>query len=88
MVKIGLQIRAILENIDELSTCHPQYQFFFKLKCSNCGEVSDKWHDLTEDERVHEDSRNPKGFHYYAKCKMCSRENSMDIVEGTNGKFN
>lgn len=87
MVKIGLQIRATLENVDELKTNHPDYSFFFKIKCTNCGEQSDKWHDLTESERVNEDSRNPNGFNFYMKCKLCSRENSIDIIEGSNGKY-
>lgn len=85
MVKVGLQIRATLENVDELKTCHPNYDFSLKIKCSNCGEVSDKWHDLSESEHMNEDSRNQKGFNFYMKCKLCSRENSMDIVEGSNG---
>lgn len=85
MVKIGLQICATLENVEELKTCHPEYPFFIKIKCSNCGEESEKWHDLTENERVNEDSRNPEGFHFYAKCKLCNRENSIDILSGTNG---
>ncbi|XP_055613119.1 UPF0587 protein GA18326 [Uranotaenia lowii] len=84
MVKIGLQIKATLENIEELRTCHPNYPFFVKIKCTNCNEASDKWHDITEAERVNEDSRNPKGFNFYMKCKMCSRENSIDILEGSN----
>lgn len=86
MVKIGLQIKATLENIEELKTCHPNYPFFLKIKCTNCGEESDKWHDITEGEHVNEDTRNPKGFNFYMKCRMCSRENSIDIVEGSNGK--
>lgn len=86
MVKIGLQIRAQLENVDEIKTNHPDYTFFFKLKCSNCGEPSDKWHDITESERVQDDSRHPNGFNFHMKCKLCSRENSMDIVEGSNGE--
>lgn len=87
MVKIGLQIKATLENVEELRTNHPSYAFFLKVKCSNCGEVSDKWHDIEEDERAQGDSRNQDGFHFYMKCKLCSRENSIDIVEGSNGKL-
>lgn len=87
MVKIGLQIRATFENVEELKTDHPNYSFFLKLKCSNCGEQSEKWHDLTESERVNEDSRNPQGCNFYMKCKLCSRENSIDILEGSNGKY-
>lgn len=87
MVKIALQIKANLENIDELRTNHPGYAFFIKVKCSNCGEISEKWHDLTEDERDHGDSRNPDGFNFLMKCKLCSRENTIDIVEKSNGIY-
>jgi hypothetical protein len=87
MVKIGLQICATLDNIEELKTCHPNYSFFIKIKCTNCGECSDKWHDLIESERIGEDSRNPKGFNFAMKCKLCSRDNSLDVLEGSNGKF-
>lgn len=86
MVKIGLQIKATLENIDELKICSPNYTFFFKVKCSNCGEVSDKYHDLTEEETVNSDSRNARGFNFYMKCHLCTRENSIDIIEGSSGK--
>lgn len=87
MVKVGLQIKATLENIEELKTSHPNYTFFLKVKCTNCGEASEKWHDLTEADTVNEDSRNPKGFNFYMKCKLCSRENSIDILPGTNGTY-
>lgn len=86
MVKIGLQIKATLENIDEIKTNHPNYPFFLKLKCSNCGEQRREWHDLTECEKVNEDSRNSNGFNFFMKCRLCSRENSIDIVEGSNSK--
>lgn len=85
MVKIGLQIRATFENIDEIKIDYPDYSFFFKMKCTNCGEQSDKWHDLSLSERVNEDSRNPNGFNFFMKCKLCSRENTIDIIEGSNG---
>ncbi|XP_037948865.1 UPF0587 protein CG4646 [Teleopsis dalmanni] len=87
MVRVGLQVSANLENIDELQTNHPNYAFFVKVKCSNCGEVSEKWHDITEAERTQEDSRNPEGFNFYIKCKLCSRGNSIDIVEKSNATY-
>lgn len=86
MVKIALQINANLENIEEIKTNWPDYPFFIKVKCTNCGEDSDKWHSVVESERTNEDSRNPKGFNFYIKCKFCGRENSLDILEGSNGK--
>uniref|UniRef100_U5EXQ0 Uncharacterized protein n=1 Tax=Corethrella appendiculata TaxID=1370023 RepID=U5EXQ0_9DIPT len=87
MVKIGLQIKATLENIEEIKTCFPNYRFYLKIRCNNCGEVSDKWHDVIESEKVNEDSRNPNGFNFFMKCKMCSRENSLDICEGSNASY-
>lgn len=87
MVKIGLQIKATLENVEELKTTHSSYTFFIKIKCTNCGESSDKWHTLAEDETTHCDSRNPDGFNFYMKCKLCSRENSIDVLEGSHGWF-
>ncbi|EDV98176.1 UPF0587 protein GA18326 [Drosophila grimshawi] len=80
MVRVGLQISATFENVDSLET-DGEYSYFFKLTCSNCGETSDKWHDISETERVQHDTRNAAGFNFYMKCKMCGRENSIDVVE-------
>lgn len=87
MVKIALQIKANLEHIDELYTNHPNFTFLLKLKCLNCGESSDKWQTITESETVPARTGRSE-THYLAKCKLCSRENSMDIIEGSNGKYN
>ncbi|XP_055705034.1 UPF0587 protein GA18326 [Phlebotomus papatasi] len=87
MVKIGVQICATLENVEELKTSHPNYAFFFKLRCNNCGESSDKFHDVTEADTVNADSRCPRGYNFYAKCKLCNRENTVDIVEGSNVSY-
>lgn len=85
MVKISLQIQATLEYVEELYTCYPNYNFLLKLKCTNCGENSDKWHDIIESEKfAGKTGRSENNF--IAKCKLCGRENSMDIIEGTNGK--
>lgn len=83
-VKVALQIKATLECIERLYTCHPDYQWFLKLKCSNCGECADVWHDVTESEKTPL-KHGRSDAHYFAKCKLCSRENSFDIVEGSNG---
>lgn len=52
MVKVALQIKASLENIEKLYTNHPYYQWFLKLKCGSCGEITEKFHDLMEAEKV------------------------------------
>lgn len=88
MVKVALQIRATLDNVDELRTSYPDFTFYFKVKCTNCGEESDKWHDLNETDKFQEDNNSrTKGFSLYMKCKMCSRENSIDIIPESNGEW-
>jgi len=86
MVKISLQIKATLENIEELYTCHPDFSFCLKIKCLNCGEISEKWHDVTESDVIESQSKHQSN-HFVAKCKLCGRENSLDIIKDSNGKF-
>lgn len=86
MVKIALQIKAQLENIEELHTNHPDYSFLLKVKCLNCGEVSEKFHDVIESQTI--PTKTGRGQnHFQAKCKLCGRENSLNIIEGSNGGF-
>lgn len=103
MVKIGLQISCTFENVEELRP-GPGFSYYLKLRCNNCGESDDIWHDgelgnhhpfmvsppsltilVCEDEKMKQDSRNAKGYNFVIKCKLCSRENSMDVVEGSLG---
>ncbi|KAK5643863.1 hypothetical protein RI129_007708 [Pyrocoelia pectoralis] len=86
MVKIHLQIKATLEFIEEIYTSHPNFNFYLKIKCLNCGESSDKWHDVSESELVQSHTRHQEN-NFFAKCKLCGRENSLDIVKDSNGKF-
>uniref|UniRef100_A0A669PAI3 CXXC motif containing zinc binding protein n=1 Tax=Phasianus colchicus TaxID=9054 RepID=A0A669PAI3_PHACC len=81
-----------------LDGCILQYEFhpmhvnsliyvIFQLKCGNCGEVSEKWQYL----RLM-DSAPLKGGRGSAtmvqKCKLCSRENSIDILSQTIKPYN
>ncbi|XP_060522428.1 UPF0587 protein CG4646 [Cylas formicarius] len=86
MGKIALQIKAALENVEELKTIHPDYAFMLKLKCTGCGEVSDKWHDIVESQTFPGKTGRSEN-NYIAKCKMCGRENSLDIVKGSNASY-
>uniref|UniRef100_A0A8C2TLU6 CXXC motif containing zinc binding protein n=1 Tax=Coturnix japonica TaxID=93934 RepID=A0A8C2TLU6_COTJA len=76
MQRIGLQLRATLENITRLRAEGEDFRWYLKLKCGNCGEVSEKWQYL----RLM-DSAPLKGGRGSAtmvqKCKLCSRENSI-----------
>ncbi|KFR14830.1 UPF0587 protein C1orf123, partial [Opisthocomus hoazin] len=63
------------------------FMFIFQLKCGNCGEVSEKWQCL----RLM-DSAPLKGGRGSAtmvqKCKLCCRENSVDILSQTIKPYN
>ncbi|XP_050047186.1 CXXC motif containing zinc binding protein [Dermacentor andersoni] len=78
MVKIGLQLRANLENLANFKPC-PDCVWHLRLKCMNCGEQTSAW------QTVEAANRSPmKGSRGDAnlvlKCKLCSRENSMDVL--------
>ncbi|XP_015278780.1 PREDICTED: UPF0587 protein C1orf123 homolog isoform X1 [Gekko japonicus] len=87
MGKIGLQFKATLENITNVRPVGEDFRWYLKLKCGNCGEVSEKWQYL----RLM-DSHPLKGGRGSAtmvqKCKLCSRENSIDILSHTIKPYN
>ncbi|CAG9858655.1 unnamed protein product [Phyllotreta striolata] len=86
MGKLSLQIKATLEGLEELYTNSPEYHYSLKIKCSNCGEESGKWHDVSE--AVTFPGKTGKSENNFViKCKLCGRENSLDIIPGSNGKY-
>ncbi|CAH1248344.1 CXXC motif containing zinc binding protein-like [Branchiostoma lanceolatum] len=80
MVKIALQLKAVLENITNLRPEGEDFRWYLKLKCLSCGEVSEKWQYVTLQE-----STPLKGGRGHAnlvsKCKLCGRENNLDILQ-------
>jgi len=82
MVKIGLQIRAFLESVSELEAEGEDFRWYMKMKCANCGEIPDHFQYISRDEK-----QSVKGGRGEAncviKCKLCSRENSIDIQDDT-----
>ncbi|XP_026052023.1 UPF0587 protein C1orf123-like [Carassius auratus] len=87
MGKFGLQFKATLENITNVRPVGDDFRWYLKLKCGNCGEVSEKWQYITL-----LDSMPLKGGRGSAsmvqKCKLCSRENSIDILRDTITPYN
>ncbi|XP_018609032.1 CXXC motif containing zinc binding protein isoform X2 [Scleropages formosus] len=87
MVKFALQFKATLEHVTNLRPEGDDFRWFLKLKCGNCGEISDKWQYITL-----MDSVPLKGGRGSAsmvqKCKLCSRENSIDILRDTITPYN
>lgn len=82
MVKIGLQIKTFFQNIEHLALGE-DYSFNLKLKCTSCGEISEKWQVINETDKI-ETARSETN--YLAKCKLCSRENTLDILTDTKCK--
>lgn len=80
MVKIGLQFSAILENVSEVQPEGDDFRWYLKLKCSNCGEISSTWQYVCLNEST--DTKGGRGSaNMVQKCKVCSRENHMDIIK-------
>ncbi|XP_053979765.1 CXXC motif containing zinc binding protein [Hylaeus anthracinus] len=80
MVKIALKVNATLENIEELRPSGHQFRWYLKFTCSSCGEVSEKWNYASLSEFTPA-LRGNAVTHFMSKCKLCSRENSMSILE-------
>lgn len=83
MVKIGLQIKAYFQNVEELKTSE-DFTYYLKLRCNSCGEQNEKWQEINASNSI-ETVRSETN--YLAKCKLCSRENSMDVLTDTIGRF-
>uniref|UniRef100_F6SMN5 CXXC motif containing zinc binding protein n=1 Tax=Xenopus tropicalis TaxID=8364 RepID=F6SMN5_XENTR len=85
--KFALQFKASLENLTRLRPHGEDFRWFLKLKCGNCGEVTDKWQYITL-----MDSVPLKGGRGSAsmvqRCKLCSRENSIDILAASLHPYN
>ncbi|ELT99147.1 hypothetical protein CAPTEDRAFT_183158 [Capitella teleta] len=86
MVKIGLQLKAQLEKITNLRPEGDDFRWYMKLKCVNCGEETPDFVYLTLEE-----NQPLKGGRGHAslvlKCKGCMRENSIDIIQDSIGKY-
>ncbi|XP_002157959.1 UPF0587 protein v1g245604 isoform X1 [Hydra vulgaris] len=87
MVKIALQLKLNLENLTDLIPEGEDFRWYVKVKCSNCQEESKAFVYLSLLE-----SSPLKGGRGQAslvsKCKLCSRENSIDILKDTITSYN
>lgn len=87
MVKIALQIKAVLENITKLQPDGDDFRWYVKVKCANCGEVTDRFVYLCLEETT--SMKGSRGSaNLVIKCQLCSRDNSMDIIRDSIGSYN
>ncbi|KAI1723951.1 CXXC motif containing zinc binding protein [Ditylenchus destructor] len=77
---IALQLKANLVNVTDLAPSEfNEHRWYLKLKCSGCGQESERWQYAT----VQESQELSKGHgqcHILAKCSFCSRQNSLEIL--------
>ncbi|XP_074317332.1 uncharacterized protein LOC141653463 [Silene latifolia] len=83
MVNYKLMITAEMENVATLQPMgglhDPHFSYYFKLRCENCGEVTEKETCVSLDEQV----PIPKSrgvANLVQKCKFCSREGNITMV--------
>ncbi|XP_054157013.1 CXXC motif containing zinc binding protein-like isoform X2 [Oppia nitens] len=85
-MKTCLQLKANLENVTNLTASGQDFRWYIKFKCNNCGEESDKWVYLSlEEEFPIKGSRG--SAHLVTKCKLCSRESSIEILPDTQSMY-
>eukprot|EP00127_Corallochytrium_limacisporum_P000394 Clim_evm89s11 gene=Clim_evmTU89s11 len=82
MVKVGLYFNATLTNVTDLQPDGEDFNYMFKVQCGNCGEESEKFVGINKTETFElPGSRGEANFVY--KCKLCSRQSSIDILPDT-----
>ncbi|KAN0008691.1 hypothetical protein ACTFIV_000188 [Dictyostelium citrinum] len=78
MVRQSISLKAELEEIQNIFPTTNKI-FFVKIKCSNCGEIPDKWIGL---DKSNIEVIGKSNVNLATKCKGCNRENSI-VVEDT-----
>ncbi|KAK2703317.1 hypothetical protein QYM36_018227 [Artemia franciscana] len=78
-MKVSLQISCDLENIAALSPVGEDFRWYLKFKCQSCGDKSEKWQYITQEESV--PLKGGRGSaNLVIKCKLCGRENSAVLL--------
>jgi len=84
-MKTCLQISANLENVTNLVSFGDDFRWYLMMRCNNCGEET-KWLYLSLEERF--PMKGSKGnANLIYKCKMCSRDCSVDILPEMIAKY-
>ncbi|KAL1552370.1 CXXC motif containing zinc binding protein [Salvia divinorum] len=90
MVNHLLMISADLENLADLQPqggCDdPNFTYLFKLKCGNCGEVTQKETCLSLNETT-PSAKGKTDVHLSQKCKFCSRDGTINMITGRGRPF-
>ncbi|KAI7899986.1 uncharacterized protein BX663DRAFT_488735 [Cokeromyces recurvatus] len=77
MVKLGLYLKADLENVTGLSPVD-NYEWHFKIECTSCHEVDESWISFNQqDEYEMNSSRGSANL--VMRCKFCKRDMSAQF---------
>ncbi|KAF6025122.1 C1orf123 [Bugula neritina] len=80
MPRFALQLQAELDNVTNVRSAGDDFRWYFKLKCGSCGEETENHQYITIlDEQPLKGGRGHASL--VIKCKLCSRENSIDIIK-------
>ncbi|MFS8006695.1 putative CXXC motif containing zinc binding protein [Helianthus anomalus] len=84
MVNFMLYITAELENLTNFQPKggddDPNFTYYFKLKCENCGEVTDKETRVSLSEELPLVKKGTANL--IQKCKFCKREGTVTCDPG------
>ncbi|ERN15390.1 hypothetical protein AMTRI_Chr05g68950 [Amborella trichopoda] len=85
MVNLMLEIKGDLENLTNLQPqggCDdPNFSYYFKVKCGNCGELSQKETCVTLSETV-QLPKSKGSANLVQKCKFCGRDGNIVMIPG------
>ncbi|XP_059161911.1 CXXC motif containing zinc binding protein-like [Physella acuta] len=79
-MKTGLQICAQLENLKHIKAIGEDFRWYLKLRCSNCGEETQEFVYCCLSES-YPSAHGKSNASLNIKCKLCKRENSIDIIK-------
>ncbi|KAI8643122.1 hypothetical protein BD408DRAFT_158131 [Parasitella parasitica] len=72
MVKLGLYIKAELENVTDLVPVE-DYEWHFKIECTSCHEVDESWISFNRHDSY--DMNSSRGSaNLVMRCKFCKRD--------------
>lgn len=86
MVNYHLMITAEVENVSSIQPMggcdDPNFTYYFKLKCGNCGEVTEKeTYVVLGDVVPIPKSRGQANL--VQKCKFCGRDGTITMIQGS-----
>ncbi|CAO3671718.1 hypothetical protein G6F70_004759 [Rhizopus microsporus] len=77
MVKLGLYIKADLENVTDLAPFEDK-EWYFKIECTSCHEVDDSWISFNRQD-TYDMSGSRGSANLVMRCKFCKREGTAQF---------